>query len=278
MASGRLTRVKAPLRVLVTGSEGFLGRAVVAALRQGGHRVTGYSHRKGQDVLDLPRLVAAAGRKDVVVHLAGRIGVDSAELFRVNVLGTANALEAARRAGAAVVLASSAGAKEPKTDYGRSKRLAEDLAMRYVSLGARSADGPGVPGVAILRFFNLYGEGDSRGVVARFLREDPIILDGGGVTVRDFLHVSDAADAVARCLAPEGLLVTDVGSGKGLAIRDLAKLFNKQVLPGTTPVHGQIQRSVARPSSIPGWRPRVRLADWVSSQVGQAGARKRMRA
>src|SRR5680860_823813 len=97
------------MRVFVTGAGGFIGRAVAERLRCEGTEVAGVDlvadPARGVvagDVSEAGRWQAAASGSDVVIHTAAIVsnayGLD--ESWRVNVLGTRNALDAAVAAGA----------------------------------------------------------------------------------------------------------------------------------------------------------------------------------
>ena len=90
-------------RVLVTGHTGFKGRWLTLWLRALGAEVTGFARRDGGDVADAAavRAAVADGRPEVVFHLAGLATVqlgyeDPAAVYTVNVVGTANVLQAVR--------------------------------------------------------------------------------------------------------------------------------------------------------------------------------------
>lgn len=84
------------MKVLVTGAETFVGRAVLAALQGDGHSVG-----EATELQDEPALLASARGMDAVIHLAGtddpRAPLRDAE--RVNLIATENVLAAARVAG-----------------------------------------------------------------------------------------------------------------------------------------------------------------------------------
>src|SRR5215831_12931605 len=152
------------MRVVVTGGAGFIGSHSCRILLEAGHAVTAVddlSHGKkeavpaGADLLVIdvrsPQLAAELSRlrPDAVLHLAAQMDVrhsvaDPMHDASVNVLGTVNALAAARR----FVLASSGGAvygeqdafpapeqhpRRPASPYGVSKLCAEE----YVELARR---------------------------------------------------------------------------------------------------------------------------------------------
>jgi dTDP-L-rhamnose 4-epimerase len=103
------------MRVVVTGSAGFIGREVMTALDARGHDVAGFDVRDDphDDITDRSRCTAAFARADVVVHLAAKVGLgvalsDMDDYARLNDLGTAVVLSAAAAAGVSrVVFASS---------------------------------------------------------------------------------------------------------------------------------------------------------------------------
>ncbi|MBQ37040.1 MAG: NAD(P)-dependent oxidoreductase [Candidatus Latescibacteria bacterium] len=90
------------MRVLVTGSGGLVGAAVVEALAASGHAVVPYDLINSQDILDPPALREAVRGCDSVVHAAallGEPGDTPGRIMEVNLLGTWNVLCAAREAG-----------------------------------------------------------------------------------------------------------------------------------------------------------------------------------
>jgi nucleoside-diphosphate-sugar epimerase len=93
-------------RVLVTGHTGFKGGWLTLWLEALGAEVSGFSRRDGGDVTDAAavRAAVAAARPEVVFHLASLATVqlgyeDPAAVYAVNVVGTANLLQAVRDAG-----------------------------------------------------------------------------------------------------------------------------------------------------------------------------------
>jgi UDP-glucose 4-epimerase len=241
-------RAGAPLRVLVTGGAGFIGRHVVRALQAGGHevgvvdRVPSADDGVRQVVGDLEdpsvRDAALGDGTDVVVHLAAETSVlgsvERPELVhRVNVDVTAALLELCReRAVPAFVLASTnavVGAVDgtmtervplaPLTPYGATKAAAEMLLAGYA--GAYGLRAP------VLRLTNVYGPGmrHKDSFIPRLLRA---AAEGGAVEVygdgrqrRDLVHVADVARAFAAAVVgwPSGPVI--IGSGSSHTVLDL---------------------------------------------------------
>ena len=235
------------MRALVTGGRGFVGRWLTEHLRQEGDDVTAVDAET--DVTDAQAVERAmeASRPDAVYHLAARAHVGDSwreplDVLRVNVLGTAAVLAAARRVapGATVIVVSSAevygtltpeelpvaeGAPlRPSTPYAASKAAAEQVAVQaWLGYGQRAV---------IVRPFNHVGpwQAPTFAVPALARRVLEARRDGsrelvvGTVTTRrDFTDVRDVVRAY-RLLVDRGEpgAVYNVCSGNDVAIADVA--------------------------------------------------------
>jgi GDP-6-deoxy-D-talose 4-dehydrogenase len=224
-----------PARVLVTGVSGFTGRYVAAELIDAGHQVVGLAHADSSgspvpgvdvhraDLLDRAALrsVVDAVRPDAVVHLAAVAFVahgDADEMYRSNVVGTRNLLDALSDAGQRpriVALASSANIygnatvepihedvpPEPVNDYAVSKLAMEHMAKLWADK---------LP-IAITRPFNYTGAGQDPKflipkIVDHFRRGERKIELGNTGVWRDFGDVRTVARYYRRLVdvAPAG--------------------------------------------------------------------------
>jgi UDP-glucose 4-epimerase len=235
--------------VLVTGGAGFLGSGVVHHVSAAGHPVavvddgSGGTRTRMEELggdpavtvhpVDLRKPAELAGicraeRPWAVVHLAGRHFIPYCEehpqeTWQVNVEGTRNLLDALAAAPPSwFVLASTAdvyresarphGEEDPvgaSTVYGRSKTAAERLVGRAASCWGTRA--------AVARLFNLYGPGDTvEHLIPTVVRQavaSELLYLGDITTVRDFVHVDDAAAALAALMGREAHGIYNIGTG-----------------------------------------------------------------
>lgn len=207
---------------LVTGSEGFTGRYVVAELQSAGYDVVGVSHEPGEhrlqvDLCDREAMLHAIAqiRPDVVVHLAAIAFVahgDIDAIYRVNIVGTRNLLDALVASGhkpRAVLLASSANVygntdvellsedvgPAPANDYAVSKLAMEYMAKLWMDR---------LP-ITLVRPFNYTGVGQSDKfllpkIVDHFRRGAESIELGNIDVARDFQDVRFVAGVYRRLL------------------------------------------------------------------------------
>lgn len=174
------------------------------------------------DVLDRATVEEVTEGADVVVHLAAQSGVapsveDPRTDCRINVLGTFNCLDAARRSSPERFVFASSGAAvgevdpplheeivpHPLSPYGASKLAGEAYCESFHG-------SYGLETVA-LRFANVYGPGSALkdSIVAKFFRRAqrgaPLEIYGDGGQTRDFIYVGDLVDAVMKAGTVEGV-------------------------------------------------------------------------
>lgn len=231
-----LTRPASPtrgLRILVTGSRGFLGQELWPRLYTVAQEVRALDG-------DVRQIDTLTDRYDVVCHLAGmtslRSGQNLVTLFEVNVGGTLAVLRYCHRTGARCVFASSSAVYAPTLQaiplkesahldppmlYGVSKLMAEQLCRYY-------AEHYGVS-TRILRIFNPYGPHQSEPFVVsyalqRLMAQQPVFLRTPDAA-RDMVYVTDVAHAflLASSTAFTGVHIMNLGTGRGLRVRELVE-------------------------------------------------------
>jgi UDP-glucose 4-epimerase len=285
------------MRAVVTGGAGFIGSNLVDALLARGDEVTvvdNLASGKRENVDAAARFVEADIRDDrlsldgdVCFHLAAQADVNTSVQrpgydASVNVLGTVNVLEAARRAGARVVFSSTGGAiygdverpageddeRRPVSPYGIAKLAAEEYLRGWNRIHGTHH--------VVLRFANVYGprqdSGLEGGVVAIFLermaRGDGTTIFGDGGQTRDFVHVDDVVRALLTAAGRDGGTF-NVGTGAETSVNRLHELCRAAAGVDEPPSYeaarlGDARRSVldvARIEHELGWTPQVPLDD-----------------
>ncbi len=236
------------MRIMVTGSSGYLGRHMVEQALLAGHEVVGLDvkpsglAREGfremvADVTDRGAVAEAARGCDAVIHLAAALAQfepDEKRMRRVNVEGTATALEAALKAGARrFVFMSSVevyGVEvpvpcpedfpfNPVCEYGRNKAECEGMCWEYMEKGLE---------VVVFRPTTINGPGQNEPFLLDQMkaisRGKATLLPGGGRTRLQMVHVLDVAAAVLLALESERAQgeAMNLGSDDVPTLRELA--------------------------------------------------------
>lgn len=261
------------MNFLVTGGAGFIGSHVCERLLRDGHTVAAFDDLndfynpalKLRNLADLeaasraftffkgdltdPAAVAnvvSSGAFDQIIHLAARAGVrpslEQPALYqRVNVEGTVNVLEAARKNGISkVTIASSSSvygvnAKVPFAEsdpifsaispYAASKLACEALGHVYHYVYGLD--------VVMLRFFTVYGPRQRPDLAifkfAQLVAQGrPIPVFGDGSTARDYTYVNDTVDGIIACTKQRfGFDIFNLGESQTVALSRLIELLEQ---------------------------------------------------
>jgi len=260
------------LKVLITGGAGFIGSHTTAALLNRGDQVICFDNfndyyspaRKRKnvaefldnialrlyegDIRDEERLeeVFAKEKPDKVIHIAAMAGVrpsiERPLLYEeVNVKGTLNMLEAARRHRVTHFLFASSssvyGGQEkvpfseddpiahPISPYAATKAAGELLCHTYHHLYGLN--------VTCLRFFTVYGP-KGRPDMAPYLftqwvfEEAELKMFGDGTTSRDYTYIDDIVSGVVAALdADLSYEIINLGNSQTVVLRDFIALVEK---------------------------------------------------
>lgn len=227
-------------KIFITGGAGFIANTVIKNLISN-NKIVAYDnfHRdtltdseyanhpnlkivKG-DVLDKQHLIDTMTGADIVIHAAGIAGIDTVIIdpvrtMSVNMIGTANALEAAHINGikdrfidfsTSEIFGSmayksredsdtvSGSAGEARWVYAVSKLAGEHLSHAYYKQY-------GLP-IVTVRPFNVYGpgqtgEGALQIFIKRALKNEDIYINGDGTQIRAWCYVDDFVDCLMRCI------------------------------------------------------------------------------
>ena len=294
-------------KAVVTGGSGFIGSHVVDALVEAGHQVTVVDHRvsphrrdvgfEDVDLMDFPSVLAATRGAEHVFHLAAVANVNYAFKYPVyttalNVVGTANALEAARLNGARrFYLASTVWVYNGSPDnqvvdeatpfyldgaghiYTSTKMASEMVCHNYGHLY-------GVP-FTVLRYGIPYGPRMREELlIPVFLRKalagEPLSVAGRGDQYRKFVHAGDIARGHVLAMADaaanqtynlEGrrkVTVLEVAEGVRQLVGEQVRIEFGPERPGD---FGGKDVSGAKAERELGWTPRVDFADGLRETV-----------
>ncbi len=309
------------MNFLVTGGAGFIGSHVCERLLEGGHAVWAFDDLNNfydpaikrrnlneisargkpfefvqDDLIEVPAVDAIfeKAKFDQIVHLAARAGVrpslEQPELYqRVNVSGTVNLLEAARRNGVKkITIASSSSvyginSKVPFAEsdpvfaaispYAASKLACEALGHVYHHVYGMD--------VVMLRFFTAYGPRQRPDLAihkfaALISAGKPIPVFGDGSTARDYTYISDIVDGVMACTQQHfGYEIFNLGESQTVTLSRLIELLEKSlgkkavvdrkpVQPGDVPVtFADISKSRERL----GYAPKVKIEEGIPKFV-----------
>lgn len=275
------------MRILITGSRGFVGGSVGRFAAAANHEVLGVG-RSGQPEVDWPGDYVQADisnadlsntirdfAPDIVLHAAGTASVGSSfeaplNDLRASAITWANTLESVRRSGIKplVIFPSSAAvygnqqrlpiaesaAIAPISPYGFHKAACELLAREYSACFGLQ--------IMVCRIFSLIGEAQRRLFVWEMYRqftgtEDTVWLQGTGDESRDYLHVDEFAEAIlelagkrAQVFELDSCPILNIASGEETKAINIALQMRDLIAP-EKPVRC---RNIERPGDPRFWR------------------------
>jgi len=277
------------VKVLVTGGKGFIGRNLVNRLKDK-YSVTVMDYADGPDgdIRNYKIVEKAAERCKYIFHLAAISNIFDVQKnptmsSEINIGGTVNVLEAAKRVGAKVIFISSAAVygkqdKEPLTElmqpnpvnlYGMQKYFGERYCRMLYDLH-------GVESVC-LRYFNVFGPGQTNdSVIYNFLRakyeKRPLKINGKGNQIRSFVYIDDVADATVRAAESrvKSAEAINIATEKTHSVLDVARLIGGRIEFGP-PVAGDIASSVpdiTKAKALLNWKPKTPFEDGLKKTEG----------
>ena len=216
-------------KVLVTGGSGFIGSYLIKKLLLNNYKVNcfdlensisfksnNFKFFKG-NILDKKALNNASKNCDIIIHLAASLGVKNtddnlAQCLDLNILGTKNALETAKKNKIKYFLYFSSSeiygdqksfpiyesfASQNRSVYAISKIAAENYVKGYFQKYNIKYN--------IIRFFNVYGPGQKENfVISKYIdlasRNKTLNIYGNGNQIRSFCHVDDATNGVLEVI------------------------------------------------------------------------------
>lgn len=300
------------MRILVTGGAGFIGSNIADAVLAQGHEVavlddlsTGKESNLNPrakffraDIRDNDALTRVFDefQPEIISHQAAKADVRESlakpQLYaEVNIIGSLNLLENARRVGAKkIIYAGTGGATygepeslpvredhpvNPLDPYGASKHQVEHYLFLYnYNYGLK---------YTILRYPNVYGPRQNpfgeAGVIAIFtykmLNGETPTINGAGDRERDFCYVGDVAQANVLSLDNGDNQIYNIGSGIGTNINTVYEILQEATHFNKPASHGpdkpgevyKIYLDASKAKRELGWQPTVPLAEGIHRTV-----------
>ena len=266
------------MKILVTGSEGFLGKILSKKLLLEGHEIIPYDISLGKDILDFKQLYEDMSNCDVCIHLAAIADLYIAEVnpeltLKINVKATEKLIQFANELDVRILFSSTVCAYgnngedictessplAPTEIYAKSKVEAEK--MFYNDLEKHS----------ILRLATFYGPNmrESLAVsvfINSILNGKEIRIHGNGLQTRCYTHVEDICSGIITVLNSKTNGIFNISTEEETSVNELVNLISK--ITGneikTTYVNdrfGQIVRSKIGSEKLRklGWKPKFNL-------------------
>ena len=293
-------------KVTVIGGAGFIGSHLIELLISEGFFPTvidNFSTGKksnlplaGIDIRDYdiaedPKMIASMIKgSECVFHLAALTSVQESldhpdRYTKVNVVGTANVLEACRIAGVKKLVFSSTSAiygntatfptaetqqPDPISAYALSKLVGETYAKYYAETTEIA--------VTCLRYFNVFGERTNskssyRSVIPIFLEQfkngKPLTITNDGRQQRDFIYVKDVALANLKAMNPiRRFSIINIGSGKTWSVNQIADMISQRRENIGFRLEPKVSLAdVTKAQSILGWTASTDLESWIKDQI-----------
>lgn len=245
------------MKILITGSAGFIGSALKNFLEKKEIEIVDYDIKNSpfEDIRDYFGLKSKIENVDGIIHLAAvtrvKYGEENPKLcIETNIGGTANVLEAIRELDVKkrpwliftssrevfgeleVLPATEKSPKNPINIYGVTKLAGEELCKIYSKNYELK--------VRILRFSNVYTSRNDQldRVVPNFIirasRDEDLVISGKGEETLDFIYISDIVEGVWACVqeierSQEFYNDFNLSTGKPTSLRELAEIIIREI-------------------------------------------------
>jgi len=297
-------------KIVVTGGAGFIGSHIVDKLVALGNQVIvvdnlllgkkEFINKKAifikADIRNFKKLFKIFKNVEVVFHLAAdpRLPIsieDPIATHDINVTGTLNVLEAARKAGVKKVVFSSSCAAygdvselpvdecadlNPLSPYGLHKLMGEQYCRLYSSLFNLET--------VCLRYFNIFGPrklatGSYPMVIPIFLdqrkRGTALTIIGDGESTRDYVHVSDVVQANIMAWQSDVKMGEPINIGSGLetSVNKIADIIGgeRTNVPARLGEMRRIRANISLAKKLLNWQPSVKLEDGIKQLKNDLG-------
>ncbi len=273
------------MKILITGSGGFIGKRLSARLNHIGHKVYGFDKTNGQDLLKIRSIRSHIINKkiDLVYHLAAEADLNKARknpfnCINLNIVSTINISQVCWENKIPLIYISTDCVygnqetfpsnedvtKENPTEIYALTKLAGEMAVKsYGDVGLKWI---------IARIPTTYGEGMREALAVyvfldQALKGNPLTIHGDGKQTRELSYIDDTVNGLVSLIKAPVNEIYNISSGEELSvlemvrnIKAITKSKSKIVFVGDR--KGQVFKEVINIDKIrsaTGWKPKVRF-------------------
>ena len=258
------------MKVVLTGSRGYVGTATKELLQDSGYEVIEIDKKIGRNTMYMFSYLIN-DKPIAIIHLSAKKSIPESKkkpwaYYFNNVLSTLSVAIVAKVSSIPVVFASSAAVYSPTSAYARSKIMEEKI------LGLIC------PSVAVLRYFNIVGKTptvNDYGSTNLFeiIRREPKIIINSIKSTRDYVNVLDIARANVMAmehLQTKDSFTTDIFTGESRTLIDVMKEYKVNGLTVDYTVLGIEDMStipITDNRAIFGWKPKYTFKQAIKSEI-----------
>ncbi len=263
-------------RILITGSNGFIGKQLKEGLSSQGYSISEFNTADG----DISKTELNLKDIDHVFHLAGKSFVPDSwkepkAFYDINVTGTLNVLEFCRKSGASLTLMRSYiycipqrqpidenHPAKPANPYGHSKLLAEEICLFYQENFKVNT--------TVIRPFNIYGAKQDKHFLIPHIMSQLLDKFTSEIEVldlapkRDYLFLDDLIKAIIVLFQKKKTGIYNIGAGYSISVEEILNIImevagiKKKVVSKNTIRKNEIPDVIADISKLKndtGWSP-----------------------
>ena len=284
------------MTILITGSDGFLGKNLTFELSKLDYQVLGLNREDGDlAVLPIDQLISEDKLVDKVFHLAAKTFVPDAwenpeEFIKENISSTLNVLNFCRLRKLPLIYISAYiygeqnslpiredSEVKPSNPYAQSKYLCEEICRYYVEVFSLD--------ITIIRPFNVYGSGQSKNflipqIINQIKNNEELVVNSFNPK-RDYIHVEDLMEAIVIASSKiQGLQIYNIGSGSSISVKGIIETIEEILGRQLGFNEKQIERNnelmdvvadISRDYDILNWKPKLDIREGLTKILIEEG-------
>lgn len=258
------------MKVVLTGSRGYVGTATKELLQDSGYEVIEIDKKIGRNTMYMFSYLIN-DKPIAIIHLSAKKSIPESKkkpwaYYFNNVLSTLSVAIVAKVSSIPVVFASSAAVYSPSNAYARGK-VWEEKILRLLC-----------PKLAVLRYFNIVGRTSTVKDIGStnlfsIISRNPKITINSTSSTRDYVHVLDIARAnviAIEHLQTKDSFTTDIFTGESRTLIDVMKEYKVNGLTVDYTVLGIEDMStipITDNRAIFGWKPKYTFKQAIKSEI-----------